>query len=130
MSYKGEILFPVLVDYPESKFGGFLAVTDYKDPVILDEIKNNGWALWPPISYSYDTINKDYPGRKGQDERVPRLSGAAAMGLERAAVRGAARADRALPGDRQHATGWGSTTRAATWSRASSTAFASRCCSG
>ena len=39
LSYKGEILFPVLVDYPESKFGGFLAVTDYKDPVILDEIK-------------------------------------------------------------------------------------------
>ena len=38
MSYKGELLSPVLVDYPESKFGGFLAVTDYKDPVILDEI--------------------------------------------------------------------------------------------
>jgi microcin C transport system permease protein len=64
MSYKGEILMPVFNDYPESKFGGFLAVTDYKDPVILDEIKANGWAIWPPISYSYDTINKDYPGRK------------------------------------------------------------------
>ncbi|MGI9409348.1 MAG: ABC transporter permease, partial [Hyphomicrobiaceae bacterium] len=25
--YKGEILVPVLVDYPEEKFGGFLAVT-------------------------------------------------------------------------------------------------------
>jgi microcin C transport system permease protein len=64
MSYKGELLSPVLFDYPESKFGGFLAVTDYKDPVILDEIKANGWAIWPLISYSYDTINKDYPGRK------------------------------------------------------------------
>ncbi|MCZ7596449.1 ABC transporter permease [Hyphomicrobium sp.] len=64
VSYKGELLSPVLTDYPESKFGGFLAVTDYKDPVILDEIKNNGWAFWPPIRYSYDTINKDYPGRK------------------------------------------------------------------
>ena len=67
MSYKGELLSPVLTDYPESKFGGFLAVTDYKDPVILDEIKANGWAIWPPIRYSYDTINKDYPGRKGGD---------------------------------------------------------------
>ena len=67
MSYKGEILSPVLFDYPESKFGGFLAVTDYKDPVILDEIKNNGWVIWPPIRYSYDTINKDYPGRKAPD---------------------------------------------------------------
>ena len=67
VSYKGELLSPVLVDYPESKFGGFLAVTDYKDPVILDEIKANGWALWPPIRYSYDTVNKDYPRRKSAD---------------------------------------------------------------
>ncbi|RUY06075.1 ABC transporter permease, partial [Mesorhizobium sp. M7A.F.Ca.CA.004.04.1.1] len=29
-SYKGEILFPVLVAYPEEKFGGFYAVTDYR----------------------------------------------------------------------------------------------------
>ncbi len=59
--YKGELLVPVLVDYPESKFGGFLAVTDYKDPVILEEIEKNGWALWPLIGYSYQSINKDYP---------------------------------------------------------------------
>lgn len=65
VSYKGEILFPVLVDYPESKFGGFLAVTDYRDPVNLEEIDANGWALWPPLRYSYDTINKDYPRREG-----------------------------------------------------------------
>jgi microcin C transport system permease protein len=65
--YKGETLFPVLVDYPESKFGGFLAVTDYKDPVNLEEIQNNGWMVWPPIRYSYDTINKDYPRRQGAD---------------------------------------------------------------
>jgi microcin C transport system permease protein len=65
--YKGETLFPVLVDYPESKFGGFLAITDYKDPMVLDEIEANGWMLWPPIRYSYDTINKDYPRRKNAD---------------------------------------------------------------
>ena len=34
VSYKGEILFPVLVNYPESKFGGFLATTDYRDPFV------------------------------------------------------------------------------------------------
>ncbi|MEQ1715703.1 MAG: ABC transporter permease [Hyphomicrobium sp.] len=62
-SYKGEILFPVLADYPEEKFGGFLAVTDYKAPHIIEEINANGWMLWPPIRYSYDTINRDYPGR-------------------------------------------------------------------
>jgi microcin C transport system permease protein len=65
--YKGEVLFPVLVDYPESKFGGFLAVTDYKDPVILDEIAGNGWAIWPPISYSAQSINKDYPRIKNAE---------------------------------------------------------------
>ena len=32
VSYKGEMLFPVFVDYPEEKFGGFLAQTDYRDP--------------------------------------------------------------------------------------------------
>ena len=64
-SYKGEILFPVLVHYPEEKFGGFLAVTDYRTPDIANEINANGWMIWPPIRYSYDTINKDYPGRVG-----------------------------------------------------------------
>jgi microcin C transport system permease protein len=67
--YKGETLFPVLVDYPESKFGGFLAVTDYKDPVILEEIESNGWIIWPPIRYSYSSINKDYPRVKSAEGR-------------------------------------------------------------
>lgn len=60
-SYKGEILFPVLVDYPEEKFGGFLAQTDYRDRVISDEIEANGWMIWPPIRFSYRTHNLDLP---------------------------------------------------------------------
>ncbi|HEV7874578.1 MAG TPA: ABC transporter permease, partial [Enterovirga sp.] len=60
-SYKGELLAPVLVDYPEEKFGGFLALTDYRDPVIRKEIASNGWALWPPIRFSYHTHNLDLP---------------------------------------------------------------------
>ncbi len=65
--YKGEWLMPVLVDYPESKFGGFLAITDYKDPVISEEIEKEGWALWPPIRYSYASINKDFPRVKARN---------------------------------------------------------------
>ncbi|MBA5776107.1 ABC transporter permease [Stappia sp. F7233] len=61
VSYKGEILMPVLVDYPEEKFGGFLAVTDYRDPFIQDEISANGWMVWPPIRYSYRTVNNEIP---------------------------------------------------------------------
>jgi len=61
-SYNGEILYPVLVDYPEEKFGGFLAVTDYRDPFIQDEINANGWMIWPPIRYSYYSVNNEIPG--------------------------------------------------------------------
>jgi len=61
-SYNDEILFPVLVDYPEEKFGGFLAVTDYRDPFIQNEINSNGWMIWPPIRYSYQTVNNEIPG--------------------------------------------------------------------
>ncbi|MCB1418454.1 MAG: ABC transporter permease [Notoacmeibacter sp.] len=61
VSYKGEILAPVFVDYPEEKFGGFYAVTDYRDPVIQEEIEANGWMLWPPVRYDYRTVNRDIP---------------------------------------------------------------------
>jgi microcin C transport system permease protein len=61
VSYKGELLSPVLVDYPEEKFGGFLAMTDYRDPFIQKEIEAHGWAIWPPIRYSYATHNLDLP---------------------------------------------------------------------
>lgn len=59
--YKGEWLFPALVDYPEEKFGGFLAVTDYRDPVIAEEIKAHGFMIFPPIRFHHRTINRDLP---------------------------------------------------------------------
>jgi microcin C transport system permease protein len=58
MSYKGELLFPVLVDYPETKFGGFLAQTIYRDAFIADEINANGWMIWPPIRYADGTVDE------------------------------------------------------------------------
>ena len=99
--YKGELLMPVLVDYPESKFGGFLAVTDYKDPVIKDEIEANGWMLWPPIRYSYSSINKDYPRLKGAEGRCLGFPAPPPWATRAALLRGAARPAGALPGDRQ-----------------------------
>ncbi len=60
-SYKGELLFPVVIDYPEEKFGGFLAETDYRSDFITDEIEANGWMIWPPIRYSYSTTNSNIP---------------------------------------------------------------------
>ena len=61
VSYKGELLFPILVNYPEAKFGGFLAETDYRDPFIKKAIREHGWAIWPPIRFSYDTQKYDLP---------------------------------------------------------------------
>jgi microcin C transport system permease protein len=60
-SYKGELLYPLFKDYPETMFGGFLANTDFRDAVNQDEINANGWMLWPPIRYSYNTVNREIP---------------------------------------------------------------------
>ncbi|WVT73273.1 ABC transporter permease [Sinorhizobium chiapasense] len=60
-SYKGELLFPVVINYAEEKFGGFLAETDYRSDFIRDEIEANGWMIWPPIRYSYQTVNSNIP---------------------------------------------------------------------
>jgi microcin C transport system permease protein len=60
-SYKGELLFPTFKDYPESKFGGFLAITDFRDQLNQDEINANGWMIWPPIRYGHNTVNKEVP---------------------------------------------------------------------
>jgi microcin C transport system permease protein len=61
VSYRGELLFPALVDYPESKFGGFLAVTNYRDDFIASEITANGWAVWPPVRFNYQTVDGYLP---------------------------------------------------------------------
>jgi microcin C transport system permease protein len=60
-SYKGELLYPLFKDYPEEMFGGFLAKTDFRDSVNQDEINANGWMIWPPIRYSYNTVNRELP---------------------------------------------------------------------
>ncbi|WP_163557213.1 ABC transporter permease [Halomonas sp. NO4] len=58
MRYDGQWYLPLLVDYPETEFGGFLPTgTDYHDPFIREQLADNGWALWPPIPFSYQTLD-------------------------------------------------------------------------
>jgi microcin C transport system permease protein len=58
MQYDGQWYVPLLVDYPETEFDGFLPTrTDYLDPFIQQQIKDHGWALWPAIPYSYQTLD-------------------------------------------------------------------------
>ena len=56
--YDSSFYFPVFREYPETTFGGlFQTETEYRDPYVQELIKDKGWILWPPIRYSYDTIN-------------------------------------------------------------------------
>jgi len=86
LSYRGEIYSPVLHFYPETAFGGdFKTEANYTDdgvqclivtgglPDCFDdpaatraaaetgsykgEVVQKGWMVWPPIPYSYQTIN-------------------------------------------------------------------------
>ena len=58
VNYDGEYYVPVLVDYPETVFGGFLETsTEYADPDVREMIEEKGWIIWPLVRFSYDTIN-------------------------------------------------------------------------
>ncbi|AIU88115.1 MULTISPECIES: ABC transporter permease [Pectobacterium] len=58
VKYDGQFYTPVLVDHSERTFGGQLDTTaDFRDPYIAERISSHGWAIWPLIHYSYDTIN-------------------------------------------------------------------------
>lgn len=57
--YAGAFYFPVFVMYPESTFGGEIeSEAEYTAPEVQDMITaGDGWMIWPPIAYSYDTID-------------------------------------------------------------------------
>ncbi len=58
VSYDGELYVPVLVDYPETLFGGFLETNaEYADPEVREMIEEKGWIIWPLVRFSYDTVN-------------------------------------------------------------------------
>ena len=87
VSYRGEVFVPVARFYPETAFGGdFRTEAAYRDPEVQCLIKtgglvdcfddpatlirsvdlgtmegsegfSKGWMLWPPIRYSFNTIN-------------------------------------------------------------------------
>jgi microcin C transport system permease protein len=62
IGYEGRLLLPLLRSYSEADFGGeFQTAADYRDPYVLGLIQAKGWALWPPIRFSYNTINYDLP---------------------------------------------------------------------
>jgi microcin C transport system permease protein len=59
--YKGDWFSPVLNDYSENAFGADLmpTIADYSDPVLADTINANGWMIWPPVRYRFNSVVKN-----------------------------------------------------------------------
>src|SRR6056300_429767 len=56
---QGSVHMPVFKAYPETDFGGdFATEADYRDAFVVDLIERKGGQIfWPPLRYSYNTIN-------------------------------------------------------------------------
>jgi microcin C transport system permease protein len=60
--YAGQPYFPVFASFSEKTYGGeFATAADYRDPHVQGLIQAKGWMVWPPIRFSYRTINYDLP---------------------------------------------------------------------
>ncbi|XOV89658.1 MAG: ABC transporter permease [Pseudomonadota bacterium] len=59
-SLHGKLHFPVWFTYTEAELGGVLETeAEYLDPFVDKLIEENGWSIWPPLRFSYDTIDWD-----------------------------------------------------------------------
>jgi microcin C transport system permease protein len=60
--YAGRPYFPLFLSFSEKAYGGeFETAADYRDPHVQGLIQSKGWMVWPPIRFSYRTINYDLP---------------------------------------------------------------------
>jgi microcin C transport system permease protein len=61
VSFDGELYFPVVIDYPETTFGGdFETATDYTDSFVREQLtRGDNWMLKPLNPYNHNTINFD-----------------------------------------------------------------------
>jgi len=58
VSYDEQIYFPFLFTYSELEFGGeFETEADYRDEYVAELIQAKGYLVFPPIPFSYNTIN-------------------------------------------------------------------------
>ncbi|MEM7680019.1 MAG: ABC transporter permease [Pseudomonadota bacterium] len=60
--FQDSFYFPTFISYAETDFGGdFETEASYRDPFVIELIEADGWMIWPPIPFSYDTINYELP---------------------------------------------------------------------
>ncbi|WP_392566730.1 microcin C ABC transporter permease [Utexia brackfieldae] len=63
IKYQESYFLPILVNYPETTFDGqFETETNYLDPAIIHNINQDGWIIWAPVRFSYDTLAYDADG--------------------------------------------------------------------
>tara|TARA_B100000989_G_scaffold153208_1_gene114304 strand:+ start:2221 stop:3222 length:1002 start_codon:yes stop_codon:yes gene_type:complete len=54
--FKSDVYFPIFEFYSETDFGGdFETEADYTDVHVQKLIEADGWMIWPPVRYSYDS---------------------------------------------------------------------------
>ena len=71
IQYKNKWYFPIITNYTEQTFGGdFPTPTDYKDPLIIKNIKENGnfWTTIIPFSFNTVDYNLDKPTPSAPDK--------------------------------------------------------------
>ncbi|MFC0180025.1 ABC transporter permease [Thorsellia kenyensis] len=58
VNYANEWYFPFIKPVNESAFGEpFDSPANFNDPLISEKIESNGFIVWPPIRFSFNTIN-------------------------------------------------------------------------
>lgn len=56
--FEGKFYAPIFQEISEKKLGGiFETEADFRDPEVQILVEKNGWIIFPPIKFSYDTIN-------------------------------------------------------------------------
>ena len=56
--FNGDYYFPIISDILEKDVGGeFESLADFRDPFLQKKIEENGFIIFPPIPFYYDTIN-------------------------------------------------------------------------
>ncbi|MFT8244041.1 ABC transporter permease [Roseomonas sp. BN140053] len=58
---EGKWFFPVITEYAESDIlsDGFPTAADWRDPELLRAVEERGWAIWPAVPYSFNTVVRD-----------------------------------------------------------------------
>ncbi len=58
VGFEDKVYFPAFKSYSEANFGGvFETEADYRDKAVQELIRREGWMIFAPIPFSYDTIN-------------------------------------------------------------------------